>query len=131
MLGRWFPGFIVAVWHQGTLHRFATYTGAVTETLDITDDHVAWSIRDRRKRLEIYASCADTSILPGPNRVDMEKRVPETLKATIQVCMTELSDGKPIIDATGDCAGLEVAGDVERMLRAINQPSKNMLLRSS
>ncbi len=122
MLGGWFPGFIVGVWHEGTLHRLTTYTGAQVEKLEITDDHVLWVTRDRSKRLEIFATRADTSILPGPDRIDMEKRVPETLKANIQVCLTRLSGGKPILDSTGECAGLEVAGGVDRLLKAVNAP---------
>jgi hypothetical protein len=121
MLGSWFPGFIAAIWHEGELYRFTTYTGATVEKLDISDDHVMWSLKGGKHRLEIYATRADASLLPGPDRVAMEKRVPETLKASIQVCMSRLAGGKPILDSTGDCAGLEVAGDIARLLQAVNK----------
>ena len=39
-LGSAFRGFIVGLWHQDKLYRFATYTGAKTKTLTITDDQV-------------------------------------------------------------------------------------------
>ena len=32
-----FRGFIVGFWHDGTLYRFATYTGADVERLELTD----------------------------------------------------------------------------------------------
>lgn len=35
-----FPGFIAGLWWQGRLYRFATYTGARIERLDIDDTHV-------------------------------------------------------------------------------------------
>jgi len=54
-LGSAFRGFIIGLWHQDRLYRFATYTGAKTETLNITDDRVTWIIRDRRYRLEMVA----------------------------------------------------------------------------
>jgi hypothetical protein len=118
-MGNWFPGFLAGVWINGDFHRFATYTGAKVEKLEITDDHVLWVVRDQRQRLEIFATRAEGALLPGPNRVEMGKRVPETLKATIQVCLTDLASNRPILDDTGDCAGLEVAGDVDRLLKAI------------
>jgi len=121
MLGRWFPGFIGAIWHQGELYRFTTYTGATVEKFDVSDDHVFWSMKSGAHRLEIYATRADASLLPGPDRVAMDKRVPETLKASIQVCLTPLAGGKPLLDSTGECAGLEVAGDIERLLKAVNK----------
>jgi hypothetical protein len=49
----------------------------------------------------------------------MGKRVPETLKATIDFELTAL-DGTPILSGAGRCAGLEVAGEVERLLKAVN-----------
>jgi tocopherol cyclase len=58
--GNAFRGFIVGLWHQNRLYRFATYTGAKTEKLSITDRRVFWVIRDRRYRLEMEASRAAT-----------------------------------------------------------------------
>ncbi|MDX2161582.1 MAG: tocopherol cyclase family protein [bacterium] len=121
MLGQWFPGFIAAFWHAGTLHRFTTYTGARVETLAIRDDQVHWVMRGIEHRLEIHAARADASLLPGPDRVAMDMRVPETLKASIHVCLSRLRGGsRPLFDGTGECAGLEVAGDVARLVKAVN-----------
>lgn len=117
--GRWFPGFLAGVMVDGDFHRFATYTGAKTEKLEVTDDHVLWVVRGGGKRLEINATRAEASLLPGPNRSDMGERVPETLKASIDVCLTSLSGGAPIVMGRGECAGLEVAGDIDRLLKAI------------
>lgn len=118
LMGGWFPGFIVGVWHEHKLHRFATYTGAKNESLEITDEHVQWAIRTGDKRLEITATRAEASLLPGPDRVEMGKRVPETLKAEIHIKLTDA--GVTVFEGTGRCAGLEVAGDVERLMKAIN-----------
>jgi hypothetical protein len=53
-----FAGFIVGLWHQGTLYRFATYSGASIEKLGIMDECVALAVRDKRYRLEMHASRA-------------------------------------------------------------------------
>ncbi len=46
-LGASFPGFIIGLWRDGILHRFATYTGARIERLRITDDHIDWTVSGR------------------------------------------------------------------------------------
>ncbi len=116
-IGRWFPGFLAGLLHEGKRHYFATYTGAQVEHLAITDDHVEWVVTGGGKRLEVFATRAEASLLPGPNRSDMGERVPETLKASIHV---RLSDrGGVIFDDHGECAGLEVAGDVAKLLAAL------------
>jgi hypothetical protein len=119
MMGFWFPGFIVALWDGTTMHRFATYTGARVERLAITDAAVDWTMRGGGKQLDIHATRANASLLPGPDRADMGKRVPETLQADIAIRLTD-ADGRVILEGTGRCAGLEVAGEVERLLKAVN-----------
>lgn len=120
-IGRWFPGFLAGLQINGRLHRFATYTGARTEALAIGDQHVHWVIADAHYRLEITAARSGASILPGPTRQDMSLRVPETLQAQIDVHLTPRASGPPIFDDSGQCAGLEIAGDIARLHGAIGQ----------
>ncbi len=119
LLGRWFPGFLAGLWHEGTFHRFATYTGAKVEKLSVHDESVEWVIRSGRQRLEIIGHRASASILPGPDRVEMGKRVPETLKAALDLRLIDLQSNHPIFSGRGECAGLEVAGDIDKLLRAL------------
>ena len=51
-----FPGFIVGFRHGGRLYRFATYTGARVEQLELTEDEVIWRVEDRDHRLELLSS---------------------------------------------------------------------------
>ena len=115
-LGSAFRGFIVGLWIKGKLYRFATYTGAKTEHLEISDSAVVWHIRDRKHRLEIRARRGITGDLKGPTRQDMGMRVAESLVAQIETRL-ETSDGDVIFEGTGRNAGLEVAGDIERLLQ--------------
>jgi hypothetical protein len=115
-LGRAFPGFIVGLWRDEQLYRFTTYLGAAIERLEIGDDHVAWALRSRRYRLELQATRAAGGLLAGPTRQDMGKRVDETLNATVDVRLTSAS-GAELFQGRGRHAGLEVHGDLERLLR--------------
>ena len=69
-----FPGFIVGLRHDGQLYRFATYTGAAIERLDVADTHVTWHMSGPRRphrtprRLEIVAWRAEGGLLLSPER---------------------------------------------------------------
>jgi len=112
-----FIGFIVGFWHHGVLHRFATYRRSTTERLIIDAQHVDWTLRNRTHRLHILAQRAETTPLPGPDKIEMGKRVPETLKSRIEVRLTSLKDETTaVFEGVGECAGLEVAGEWERLI---------------
>jgi tocopherol cyclase len=114
-LGSAFRGFIVGLWIDGGLHRFATYTGAKTDLLEIEDNQVIWHIIDRNHRLEINAIRGKTGDLKGPTRQDMGLRVAESLLAEIKVRLLD-RDGRVLFDDVGRHAGLEVAGDIKKLL---------------
>jgi hypothetical protein len=117
-LFRSFRGMIVGLWHHGQLYRFATYTGAEIKHLAITDERVHWVIQDRKHRLEIQAARVQGVPLRGPSRADMGVRVPETLDATIDVRLVELRNKTSalVFEGQGQYAGLEVVGEVERLV---------------
>jgi hypothetical protein len=102
-----FRGYIVGLWHQGVLYRFATYTGARIDTLQIDDQRVDWVLHDRRFRLEMHVQRAQTGLLRGPTGLDMGGRVPESLQAVAQVRLTTLQ-GDVLFADTGRHGGLEI-----------------------
>lgn len=111
-----FRGFIVGLWLDGELYRFATYTGAVIESLTLSDDQVSWVLRNRQHRLSLTAQRVQGGLLRGPTRLDMGKRVLETLNASVQVQLTTVQ-GALIFEGNGAHAGLEVVGDIPQLLR--------------
>jgi hypothetical protein len=115
-LGNVFRGFIVGLWYKGNLYRFATYTGAKTETLTITDDAVDWVIQDRRYRLEMAAYRTTGGLLHEPTRSEMLQRVEETMLATVEVKLATL-DGEIIFAETGRNTSMEVNGNIPRLRR--------------
>ncbi len=115
-VGRAFRGFIVGLMLDGKLHRFATYSGARIESLAIFDDHVDWVLRNRHSRLILKACRVQGGLLRGPTRLDMGQRVLETLNATVHVRLETLQ-GQVLFDEVGAHTGLEVMGDLPRLLR--------------
>jgi len=114
--GRSFRGFIVGFWLEGRLHRFATYSGAHINRLQIFDDHVDWVLRNQEHRLFLKATRVEGGLLRGPTRQDMGQRVMETLNATVQVRLETLR-GQVLFEGLGEHTGLEVVGDLPRLLK--------------
>lgn len=117
--GTTFPGFIVGLWLDGKLYRFATYTGAKIEKLTVSDTEVSWALSDRQYRLEMRARRATGGLLKGPSKLDMGKRIDETLQASVDVRLTTHA-GQLIFESTGRHAGLEVF-NYEKLLAMVNR----------
>lgn len=113
-----FIGFIVGVLHTGRLYRYATYTGAVVEKLDITDDHVEWVMRDRKTRLELRAVREQGGLLHAPVRTEMHRRVNETILSSVEMRLSEVRGaGRVVVQDRGRIAALEVHGELERLAK--------------
>ena len=112
-----FPGFIVGVWHGERLYRFATYTGARVERLDIADEALTWVVRDRHHRLEMRAIRAEGGFLQAPTTADMGRRIAETLNASVETALYSLEGGRTrlLFHGIGRHAGLEAVGDLSRL----------------
>ncbi len=111
-IGQAFRGFILGLWHNQTLYRFATYTGARTEYLHIGPDSVSWGVTDRLYYLTLNARRSAAVDLRGPSAAGMGVRVPETLTAAIHVRLATLRGDRLIFEGVGRNAGLEVAGNL-------------------
>jgi tocopherol cyclase len=114
-LKRSFPGFIIGFWQDGKLYRFATYTGARIESLQVSQSRVTWVVEDRKYRLELCASRAQGAALLGPTRTAMGTRVDETLLSTVEVHLYSMQ-GDEIFSGIGRNAGLEAVGDLNSLL---------------
>lgn len=110
-----FPGFIIGLWLDGRLYRFATYTGAETRHLRIADESIEWVVADGEHTLSIEARRAKGGLLLGPTRDRMSDRIGETMLSEVSVEL-ETSAGDRIFAGVGRNAGLEAHGDLDRLL---------------
>lgn len=118
-----FPGFIIGLWHDRQLYRFATYTGARIDRLNVTEHTIDWVVSDRRHRLEMFVTQGAGStygLLKGPTTSEMGKRVAETLSAKVQVRLSQIAgSGRVIFEGSGRHAGLEVHEVENRLLKMV------------
>jgi tocopherol cyclase len=106
-LGSAFRGFIIGLWHNKKLYRFATYNRARVESLEIYPDRVEWVIKRKDLRLSLMARRTQGGLIKGPTRLEMDKRVVETLNAQVETRLIRAS-GEVLFEGTGLHAGLEV-----------------------
>lgn len=110
-----FRGFIVGLVHGGRLHRWTTYNRSRERLLAIDDTHVRWALDGPDGMLELEAERVRGGILHAPLRTAMHRRVEETLDARVLLRHTA-PDGRVLFEGAGECAGLEVFGDTDRLL---------------
>jgi len=110
-----FRGFIIGLWHERQLYRFATYTGAQITHLRLTDTHVILRVEDKHHRLEVEATRSEGGLLHAPYRIDMLQRVTESLTASIMVKLSDQADNV-IFEGVGRHAGLEINGEIQQIV---------------
>lgn len=111
-----FRGFIIAFLHDGTLHRFTTYTSSVLEALALDETHLRLRIRNRTHRLEIDATKSEGAILHAPYEKQMIERVAETMTSEADVRLVRLADNALVFEGRGTNACLEAQGELDRVL---------------
>jgi hypothetical protein len=115
LYGLKFPGFIIALWHDNKLYRWATYTGAKIKQLVLSDSHVMWKVSGGGYTLMMEAERASGGLLKAPIRTEMHKRVDETMQSTVKITLMT-QDGRTILEDLGDCTALEVHGETEKLV---------------
>lgn len=111
-LGTHFNGYIVGWLWEGTLYRFATYTGASMKAHQ-DEQELFVAFRDKTHRLEIRAHQADGAELVSPITGTMTGKVNESMQSVLQVRF--FKNDELLFEGSGVNAGLEVAGPVETL----------------
>ena len=110
-----FRGFIMALYFDGKLHRFATYTGARLIEVRVSSKQVWMTVEDRQYRLEIESHRSAGALLMAPYEKAMIERVSETMTASIRFRLSERKSGRTILEDSTDLGALEVQGKLEQI----------------
>ena len=112
-LGSHFVGYIVGFLWQGTIYRFATYTGAKMKAR-LGEDTVHLAFKDRKHELQIVAHKGVGGDLVSPIAGEMTGKVNESMQAILEVKFYK--NGQLVFVGEGRNAGLEVAGLKDTLL---------------
>lgn len=110
-----FRGSIIGFRHSGRLHKWTTYNRSRETRLTIGDTHVRWSVTGPDGVLDLDAERVRGGLLHAPLRTAMHQRVEETLDARIEFRHRDAA-GRVLLEGVAECAGLEVFGDIDRLL---------------
>ncbi len=117
LFGAGLRGFLAGFLHEGTLHRFTTYSGARVARCALTDTHVEVRFEDRRYALEVEAEKAEGAVLKAPYEKQMTERVSETMRSQLRVRFTDKRRGL-IYEGTGRNGALEAQGNLSSITQA-------------
>jgi hypothetical protein len=113
-----FLGFIVGIWHDGVLYRFANYTGAKIKHLDVASDSVTWVVADKNHVVEVHAVRSEGVMLHAPSVVGMNRQISESLDSRIEIKLSRItkSGEELLFHDTGRNAGMEADGNLDRLM---------------
>jgi len=113
-LGRSFTGFLGFFYHNDKIHHFATYRPTKLQ-LEIDDSNqLKINIRNRKNSFIINARSNNTGILKAPVEGAMDRRIPESIDATVKITMVD-KKGTVIFTDSTNIAGLEMVGDYHKL----------------
>ncbi|RZN34680.1 MAG: hypothetical protein EFT35_09170 [Methanophagales archaeon ANME-1-THS] len=116
-----FTGFAAALWYNGRVFTFATYTGAKITQFEKGNKVVRITISDRHFELHIEAIQDRVWELKSPDRGEMTKRVLESLTSTLNLQWyekTKARGGKRLlVEDQGRNAGLELMDEKNELFQ--------------
>jgi tocopherol cyclase len=119
-LGDSFTGFLGFFLHEDTLYRFATYTHAKLEIEESGFDTLRITIYDKKNTLLLQTYRNNSGLLRAPVKGSMDRRIPESIDANIQIIIRDQKANVIFCDSTS-IAGLEIVGDQEILTGQLKQ----------
>jgi len=109
-IGKSFTGFLGFFLHDSVVYRFATYTHAKLTIEKSGNDTTKIIINDRKHIYNIVASRKNAGLLKAPVKGAMDRRIPESVDASLILSVTDKKGNLIFCDSTS-IAGLELVGD--------------------
>ncbi|MBN1153785.1 hypothetical protein JXB12_02560 [candidate division KSB1 bacterium] len=117
-LSKSFRGFIIGLLLRGTLHRFATYTGAAIRELMTDGSEFSFIVSDKNHELHINGSKKSSALLAAPYESDMATRIAESLNSRIEITFNQHIPGgsKTLYIGSANPAAVEIQGNIDELM---------------
>lgn len=113
-LGKSFNGFLGFYYFDSKLYRFATYRSTKMH-LEITDPNtLGLKIENRKHTFLLDVKSNKTGVLKAPVDGSMDRRIPESIDASIKITMLD-KKGQIIHRDSTTISGLEMVGDYKQL----------------
>lgn len=110
-----FPGFLSFLHVGGRVYRFATYTHAKIDQLEIEREYVSLKLSNREHLLELQVKRNISGHLKAPVKGKMVRKITESLDAVLNLKLTSVSN-EILFEGEGQHAGLEIVGDISKYI---------------
>ncbi len=112
--GKSFTGFLGFFYHNYEIYHFATYRSSKLQ-LEIADSNLLKiTIKNRKNTFIISARSNNAGMLKAPTNGSMDRRIPESIDATLNITMLE-KKGNVVFKDSSNITGLEMVGDYEQL----------------
>ncbi len=112
-----FVGFIAGIWLHDRLIRFTTYNGSILRKLQIDPLKVELELENKWHHLSIIARRETATGLAAPILGMMDGRIEESMTSGMEVVLRDRRTGLVILKDTGYNTGLEVAGEISKIVK--------------
>lgn len=113
-LGKSFTGFLGFFYHDNKIHHFATYRPTKLQ-MEISDSNLLKiKIENRKYTFIINAKVNNTGMLNAPAEGSMDRRISESMDATLKITMLDNKENIVFRDST-NITGLELVGDYKEL----------------
>jgi len=116
-VGNSFTGFIAGLWIHDRLLRFTTYNQSSLKKLCIDSGNIELILTNKYYCLQITVVRDAATELASPIRGFMDGRIEESMSSGVNVSVTDKKTGQIIFRDQGRNAAVEVAGDIDTLLR--------------
>jgi hypothetical protein len=113
-IGKSFNGFLGFFYHDGLIHHFSTYRSTKLY-LEVSGNNSAdIKIENRKNAFMIKAISNNTGMLKAPVEGDMDRRIAESIDATLLISMLD-KKGNILFQNSTNITGLEMVGDFNKL----------------
>jgi tocopherol cyclase len=112
--GKSFTGFLGFFYHEGQVHHFATYRPTKLQLEVVDPQRLNIRLENRRYTFLLKVTASHTGLLQAPVAGAMDRRIPESIDATIEITMLD-QDGNILMQDRTEIAGLEMVGDYAQL----------------
>ncbi|MBN2777689.1 MAG: hypothetical protein JXR36_08605 [Bacteroidales bacterium] len=113
-LGKSFVGFLGFFYYDNQIYHFATYRHTKLK-LEITDSNlIKIRIENRKNAFILEVKSNNTGLLKAPIEGSMDRRIPESIDATLKITMLDKKGQIVYVDST-NITGLEMVGDYRKL----------------
>lgn len=113
-LGKSFTGYLGYFYHDHKIHHFATYRPTSLDLEIDQTDKLKITLKNKQFTFVVHARSLNTGILKAPTEGSMNRRIPESIDAVLEISMLD-QRGNLIFSDSSTITGLEMVGEYRKL----------------